>query len=60
LSYRLPGQCQEALAEAEANLEAVAAEKKRLLAQWRASLAALRQRDEALQVGRAFAVAPQT
>ena len=39
--------------EAEANLEAVEAEKKRLLAQWRASLAALRQRDETLQVGSA-------
>ena len=41
---------QDALVEVEANVEAVEAEKKRLLAQWRASLAALRARDESLQV----------
>ena len=41
---------QDALVDVEANLEAVEAEKKRLLAQWRASLAALRVRDDNLQV----------
>ncbi len=41
---------QDALVDVEANLEAVEFEKKRLLAQWRASLAALRVRDDNLQV----------
>lgn len=41
---------QETLVGAEADMEAVLFEKGRLLSQWRASLAALAKRDEALQV----------
>ena len=42
---------QETLAEAAAEMEGVAFEKKQLTAQWQSSLIAMQKRDEALKVG---------